>query len=87
MRDHAFIDRDLSGRNFPFRGGRLNQHGASRGASLSQLQLVLWTFVVAASAVYVMVLSGELIEYAPTEKIFIKPAKKQTEDYITGRFG
>ncbi|MEA2873400.1 MAG: hypothetical protein QOH67_3376 [Hyphomicrobiales bacterium] len=31
-------------------------------ASLSQLQLVLWTFVVAASAVYVMVLSGELIE-------------------------
>jgi hypothetical protein len=31
-------------------------------ASLSQLQMVLWTFVVAASAVYVMVLSGELIE-------------------------
>lgn len=31
-------------------------------ASLSRLQLVLWTFVVAASAVYVMVLSGELIE-------------------------
>ena len=30
---------------------------------------------------------GELIEYAPTEKIFIKPALKQTEDYITGRFG
>lgn len=31
-------------------------------ASLSQLQLVLWTFVVATSAVYVMALSGELIE-------------------------
>jgi hypothetical protein len=31
-------------------------------ASLSQFQMVLWTFVVAASAVYVMVLSGELIE-------------------------
>lgn len=31
-------------------------------ASLSQLQLVVWTFVVAGSAVYVMVLSGELIE-------------------------
>jgi len=31
-------------------------------ASLSQLQMVLWTFVVAASAVYVMVLAGELIE-------------------------
>ena len=31
-------------------------------ASLSQLQMVLWTFVVAGSAVYVMVVSGELIE-------------------------
>jgi hypothetical protein len=31
-------------------------------ASLSQLQIVLWTFVVAASAVYVMSLSGELIQ-------------------------
>ena len=31
-------------------------------ASLSQLQMVLWTLVVAASAVYVMVLSGDLIE-------------------------
>ena len=31
-------------------------------ASLSQLQMVLWTVVVAASAVYVMVLSGDLIE-------------------------
>jgi hypothetical protein len=31
-------------------------------ASLSQLQMVLWTFVVAGSAVYVMVLSGDLIE-------------------------
>jgi phosphate transport system ATP-binding protein len=30
---------------------------------------------------------GELIEYGPTEKIFINPLKKQTEDYITGRFG
>jgi phosphate transport system ATP-binding protein len=30
---------------------------------------------------------GELIEYGPTEKLFIKPMKKQTEDYITGRFG
>src|SRR4051812_29207637 len=31
-------------------------------ASLAQFQMVLWTFVVAASAVYVMVLAGELIE-------------------------
>jgi hypothetical protein len=30
-------------------------------ASLSQLQIILWTFVVAASAVYVMSLSGQLI--------------------------
>jgi phosphate transport system ATP-binding protein len=30
---------------------------------------------------------GELVEYGPTEQIFLKPTKKQTEDYITGRFG
>jgi phosphate transport system ATP-binding protein len=30
---------------------------------------------------------GELIEYNTTSKIFTSPAKKQTEDYITGRFG
>lgn len=30
---------------------------------------------------------GELIEYDETKKIFTVPAKKQTEDYITGRFG
>jgi phosphate transport system ATP-binding protein len=30
---------------------------------------------------------GELIEVGNTDQIFIKPAKKQTEDYITGRFG
>ena len=30
---------------------------------------------------------GELIEFDVTEKIFTKPSKKQTEDYITGRFG
>jgi phosphate transport system ATP-binding protein len=30
---------------------------------------------------------GELIEYGVTDEIFIKPRKKQTEDYITGRFG
>jgi len=30
---------------------------------------------------------GELIEYGVTDQIFIKPQKKQTEDYITGRFG
>ncbi len=30
---------------------------------------------------------GELIEFGPTDEIFIKPKNKQTEDYITGRFG
>jgi phosphate transport system ATP-binding protein len=30
---------------------------------------------------------GELIEYDTTHKIFTNPAKKQTEDYVTGRFG
>ncbi len=30
---------------------------------------------------------GELIEYDATDTIFIKPKHKQTEDYITGRFG
>jgi phosphate transport system ATP-binding protein len=30
---------------------------------------------------------GELVEYGVTDEIFIKPKKKETEDYITGRFG
>jgi phosphate transport system ATP-binding protein len=30
---------------------------------------------------------GELIEVGDTKQIFVKPGKKQTEDYITGRFG
>lgn len=30
---------------------------------------------------------GELIEFSKTEVIFSNPAKKQTEDYISGRFG
>ncbi len=30
---------------------------------------------------------GELIEFGVTDELFIKPKKKQTEDYITGRFG
>jgi len=30
---------------------------------------------------------GKLIEYSATEKIFTRPDIKQTEDYITGRFG
>ena len=30
---------------------------------------------------------GELIEFDSTRKIFTNPAKRQTEDYVTGRFG
>ncbi|HTY89309.1 MAG TPA: phosphate ABC transporter ATP-binding protein PstB [Candidatus Acidoferrum sp.] len=30
---------------------------------------------------------GELVEFDATRKIFTSPAKKQTEDYVTGRFG
>ena len=30
---------------------------------------------------------GTMVEYGETQKLFINPAKKQTEDYITGRFG
>jgi phosphate transport system ATP-binding protein len=30
---------------------------------------------------------GKLIEFGPTEKIFTTPEKRETEDYITGRFG
>jgi phosphate transport system ATP-binding protein len=30
---------------------------------------------------------GELIEFDKTKKIFTKPKEKQTEDYVTGRFG
>jgi phosphate transport system ATP-binding protein len=32
-------------------------------------------------------LMGRLIEFDRTETIFKRPAKKETEDYITGRFG
>ena len=30
---------------------------------------------------------GDLIEFGVTDELFIKPRMKQTEDYITGRFG
>jgi len=32
-------------------------------------------------------LSGELIEFGPTDKLFTNPDKKETEDYVTGKFG
>lgn len=30
---------------------------------------------------------GKLIEYGSTDRMFIKPVRRETEDYITGRFG
>ena len=30
---------------------------------------------------------GRLIEFAPTEDVFLKPQLQETEDYISGRFG
>ncbi len=30
---------------------------------------------------------GEIIEFGQTDQLFLKPAQKATEDYITGRFG
>ena len=30
---------------------------------------------------------GELMEFGVTEQMFVKPRRKETEDYITGRFG
>ena len=30
---------------------------------------------------------GKLMEYGNTDQLFTKPSRKETEDYITGRFG
>jgi phosphate transport system ATP-binding protein len=30
---------------------------------------------------------GEMMEFGKTDELFIKPKRKETEDYITGRFG
>ncbi|GAC1428223.1 MAG: hypothetical protein NVSMB65_01390 [Chloroflexota bacterium] len=32
-------------------------------------------------------LSGELVEFGATNRLFVKPQDSRTEDYITGRFG
>lgn len=32
-------------------------------------------------------LTGNMVEYAPTGQLFSRPQKRQTEDFITGRFG
>jgi phosphate transport system ATP-binding protein len=30
---------------------------------------------------------GRLVEYGPTKTIYLNPERKQTEAYVTGRFG
>ena len=30
---------------------------------------------------------GELVEFGATDQLFTNPSEKQTEDYITGRYG
>ncbi len=32
-------------------------------------------------------LQGRLVEYAPGKELFLKPREKETQDYVTGRFG
>jgi phosphate transport system ATP-binding protein len=32
-------------------------------------------------------ITGQLIEYGPTQQLFTTPRDKRTEDYISGRFG
>ncbi|OGQ24634.1 MAG: phosphate ABC transporter ATP-binding protein [Deltaproteobacteria bacterium RBG_16_71_12] len=40
-----------------------------------------------ASDLTAFLLHGELIECAPTERLFTQPSDRRTEDYITGKFG
>jgi len=32
-------------------------------------------------------LTGDLVEYAPTKQLFVTPRDERTERYISGRFG
>jgi len=48
-------------------------HNMQQAARVSDLTAFFWL--------------GEMIEFSNTEKMFTKPDKQMTEDYITGRFG
>jgi phosphate transport system ATP-binding protein len=48
-------------------------HNMQQAARVSDLTAFFWL--------------GEMIEFSSTEKMFTKPDKQMTEDYITGRFG
>jgi len=47
-------------------------HNMQQAARVSDLTAFFWL--------------GEMIEFNPTEKVFTKPDKQMTEDYVTGRF-
>jgi phosphate transport system ATP-binding protein len=32
-------------------------------------------------------LTGEMVEHAPTDRVFSNPEDKRTEEYVTGKFG
>lgn len=48
-------------------------HNMQQAARVSELTAFFWL--------------GEMVEFNDTEKMFTKPDKQMTEDYITGRFG
>jgi phosphate transport system ATP-binding protein len=48
-------------------------HNMQQAARVSNLTAFFWL--------------GDLIEFNDTERIFTRPDKRMTEDYITGRFG
>ena len=37
--------------------------------------------------IVIMALNGRLVEFSETKKLFTAPMNRETEDYITGRFG
>ena len=47
----------------------------------------LYVALLAGAGAAIGELSGYLVEFGPTDKIFTNPKEKVTEEYITGRFG
>jgi len=40
-----------------------------------------------ASDYTLFMLSGDVVEYGPTEQVFTSPKEKRTEDYVSGKLG
>ena len=62
-------------------GNGMNYQSIGSGGGIAQIKAKTVDF--GASDMYL----GELMEFGATDQIFLKPARKETEDYITGRFG